>query len=40
MSYHHQRRTVTTVNGQEVKTMSETYEEFEFQIEIFNSVSI
>jgi regulator of protease activity HflC (stomatin/prohibitin superfamily) len=40
MSNRHQRRTVGTANGQEVQTRPETYEEFEFQIKIVNSISI
>jgi regulator of protease activity HflC (stomatin/prohibitin superfamily) len=40
MSNHHQRRTAGAVNGQEVQTMPETYEEFELHIKIVNSISI
>jgi regulator of protease activity HflC (stomatin/prohibitin superfamily) len=40
MSNRHQRRTAGMANGQEVQTMPETYEEFELQIKIVNSISI
>jgi regulator of protease activity HflC (stomatin/prohibitin superfamily) len=40
MSNRHQRWTAGTANDQEVQTMPETYEEFELQIKIVNSISI